>query len=144
MGIRAHKEMTVGKAFRSMIVPWHVEWLSIWLYLGFAIYFWIQCAFLFGEDHHQYKFKTQMDYQLMFVAAFGISLSLSITFAFLVFYSNSKAYQGLLEAFDYMGKLIWVYFYTFAFVSIEMMGTKTQFLFSVFVVLVLAVNLVML
>ena len=80
----------------------------------------------------------------MFVAAFGISLSLSITFAFLVFYSNSKAYQGLLEAFDYMGKLIWVYFYTFAFVSIEMMGTKTQFLFSVFVVLVLAVNLVML
>lgn len=80
----------------------------------------------------------------MFVAAFGVSVSLTLTFVFLLFYSNSKAYHGLLEALDYMGKLIWVYFYAFAFISIEMVGTRTQFLFSVFVVLMLALNLVML
>ena len=80
----------------------------------------------------------------MFIAAFGIALSLTVTFVYLVFYSNSKAYRDLLDAFDYMGKLIWVYFYTFAFISIEMNGTKTQFLFSVLVVVVLAANLVVL
>lgn len=136
--------MTVWKALRSLIVPWHVEWLSIWLYLAFAIYFWLQCCFLFGESHSQYKFTARADYQVMFVAAFGIALSLSVTSVYLVFYSNSKAYRDLLDAFDFMGKLIWIYFYTFAFISIEMNGTKTQFLFSVFVVFILAANLVML
>jgi hypothetical protein len=50
MGIRAHKEMTITLAFRSLIVPWHAEWLTIWLYFGFALYFWIESFFLFGES----------------------------------------------------------------------------------------------
>ena len=40
-GIRANPDMTFGKCCYSLILPWHNEWVNIWLYLAFALYFWI-------------------------------------------------------------------------------------------------------
>jgi len=48
-GIRAHTDMDFAKCSKSLILPWHNEWVNIWLYLGFAVYFWIQLAFILGK-----------------------------------------------------------------------------------------------
>ena len=40
-GIRAHPEMDANKCWKSMIIPWHNEFIAIWLYVAFALYFWI-------------------------------------------------------------------------------------------------------
>ena len=29
-------------ALWSLFVPWHADWLVTWIYLGFALYFWIE------------------------------------------------------------------------------------------------------
>ena len=42
VGIRAHRNMNWKRATWSIMVPWHNDWLSIMLYLGFSIYFWVQ------------------------------------------------------------------------------------------------------
>lgn len=48
-GIRAHPMMSFGKCCYSLILPWHNEWVNIWLYIGFAIYFWIQLIFILAK-----------------------------------------------------------------------------------------------
>jgi len=40
-GIRSHPEMTPWKCIKSMFVPWCNEFITIWLYLAFCIYFWV-------------------------------------------------------------------------------------------------------
>ena len=41
-GIRSHPEMSVSMSLWSILVPWHVDWLPIVLFLGFTLYFWVQ------------------------------------------------------------------------------------------------------
>jgi len=51
LGIRAHPEMTYGKCWKSLLMPWHNEWVNIWLYILFSIYFWVQLFLIALEDH---------------------------------------------------------------------------------------------
>jgi len=50
----------------------------------------------------------------------------------------------LLEAFDYLGKIIAIYAYSFAFIGSELVGSRLEFLFLFFVVAVLTFNAVVL
>lgn len=127
-----------------MIVPWHNDWLAIWLYFGFAIYFWIEAISLLAEDQHQYKFINLKDFEYMFVATLGIAISLSATCIYLILYANSSIAKELLDAFDYMGKLVAVFFFTFAFIASEFNNSAAQFWFILFIYFVLGTNLVML
>ena len=50
----------------------------------------------------------------------------------------------MLEAFDYLGKIIAIYAYSFAFIGSELVGSRLEFLFLFFVVAVLTFNVVVL
>jgi hypothetical protein len=79
----------------------------------------------------------------MFLATFGIALSLTTTSVFLTFYSVSKNVKKLMESFDYMGKTIMLFFYTFAFVGSELAGSTLFYAFMFLLVVILVANLVL-
>ena len=87
--------------------------------------------------------KRGSDFDLMFLATFGIALSLTTTAVFLTFYSVSKNVKKLLESFDYMGKTIMCFFYTFAFVGSELAGSTLFYAFMFLLVVILVANLVL-
>ena len=41
LGIRAHPDLTCGRSLLSMFLLHQNEFIFIWLYLGFAVYFWV-------------------------------------------------------------------------------------------------------
>ena len=79
----------------------------------------------------------------MFLATFGIAVSLTTTTVTLIFYSVSKSVKKVLESFDYMACLIMVYFFSFAFISTELVGSYLYFAFMFFLVVILVANLVL-
>ena len=80
----------------------------------------------------------------MFLATLGIAVSLTTTTAFLMFYSVSLPVKKFLESLDYMGKMIMLFFYTFAFVGCEMpAGTALYYAFMFILVTILVLNLVL-
>ena len=87
-GIRAHKEFGLGLGFRSIIVPWHNEWLPFFFYFIFMLYFWIE-VLLVAARAKQYVLRRERDWDYMFLATFGIALSLSCTMGYLLFYPMS-------------------------------------------------------
>lgn len=79
----------------------------------------------------------------MFIATFGIASSLTMTAFYLIFYSQAETQRDLLDAFDYMFKLIGIYFYSFAFIGSELEGSRLYFPFLLLVMIILAINLVL-
>ncbi len=77
----------------------------------------------------------------MFVATFGIALSLLTTAFYLILYSKSQAINKFMDGLNYMGILIMLYFFTFAFVGSQLIGSDAYFAFLFLLVLVLAVNI---
>ena len=141
IGIRAHDDLTWKKCLKSLIVPWHNEWLLMWLYLGFAIYFWVQ--FLLILFHSKlYKFNNRHNYEFMLVATLGIALSVTITFVYFSFYSISEKTYKSLNLLDYMGKLVMVFFFTFAFIASELVNSKMYFFFLFSLTAILIINLI--
>ena len=142
VGLRAHPDMTWKKCLWSVLVPWHNEWLNIWLYIGFAIYFWIEAAFIVFHSRKQYNFKYERNWDFMFIGTLSIAISLSVTAAYLILYSVSENWNKLLNSFDYMGKLVLFFGYTFAYVGSGLFDSKLYFPFMFIVVVVLIANLV--
>ena len=135
--------MDFNKSMKSLIVPWHNEWLAIWFYLIFAIYFWVETIIIMSHNYNQYAFKSNKDYDLMFIATFGIASSLSMTTVYLIFYSQAESLRDLLDAFDYMFKLVGIYFYSFAVIASELEKSRLVFPFLLMIVCSLATNLVL-
>jgi hypothetical protein len=50
LGIRAHPNMTVSMCLTSIILPHSNEFIFIWLYIGFIIYYIIQIGLLASHD----------------------------------------------------------------------------------------------
>lgn len=57
-GIRAHPDMNWKKSLYSMILPWHNEFISIWLYVLFALYFWVELI-LISARSKEYEFNNE-------------------------------------------------------------------------------------
>ena len=132
-GIRAHPKMDTLKSCWSILVPWHNEWAAIIIYLAFGLYFLIETFLILGRSS-QYKLTRDEDWDFIFVATFGICVSLFLTAVYLIFYSMSKKWFLFFNMLDFMGKLIMIYFYTFAFFGSELVGTEPYypFLFVLF------------
>jgi len=130
IGIRAYDPNMprVTKSLWSLFVPWHNEWLATWIYIIFALYFWIE-AKMIRSRNHVYKFKFKPNYDFMFLATLGIAVSLTCTAVFLIFYSINKEVMKTLRGIDYMGRIFMIYLYTFAFLSSELVGSKLLFPF---------------
>lgn len=97
---------------------------------------------IMGHEH-SYKLKRGSDFDMMFIATLGIAISLTVTAVYLTFYSKSKNVKKLLDSFDYMGKMIMVFFYTFAFVASELAGSTMFYAFLFLLVIILVSNLVL-
>jgi len=89
-GIRANKEMSFGKCVKSLFFPNHNEWVNLLLYFGFALYFLVECGLIITKNQ-QYDFNETHDYYFMFIATFGIFVSVTITFFYYLLYPVSKA-----------------------------------------------------
>ena len=90
VGMRAHPNLTWLMCLKSTIIPWHNEWLVIWFYLFFAVYFWVQTILIMAHSHKEYNFKYEKNFNFMFVATLSIAISLSMTAFYLTFYSISE------------------------------------------------------
>lgn len=144
-GIRAHPNMNWKRSLWSVLVPWHNEWFNIILYLAFSIYFWIQLGFIVAKNKKQYYFERDREYNLMFIVTLGMAVSVSMTCCYLIFYPISKRINLILDGFDYMGKLLMVFAFTFAFLADELQDSPAAFFPLCFLtVCILLANLVFL
>lgn len=105
MGIRAHPEMNAWKCIKSMFMAWHAEFTTIWLYLGFATYFWIN-VYLIAIHDDWYGYKQEEYYTYMLIVTLAIAISLTISAAFIIFYPISEETLKVWDHIDYIGILI--------------------------------------
>ena len=93
--------MGPGKCLLSLFLPWHNEWLLIWIYLVFAIYFWVETILICAHAKSQYDFTGEYDWDLMFVATFVMAVCLTCTAIYLIFYPISSEVNTILENLNY-------------------------------------------
>lgn len=122
-GIRNHPEMSVAMSLWSILVPWHVDWLPIILYLAFTCYFWVQLVMVIFQSD-QYRFKSKRDYDIMTIATIGIVISLTCTSINFLFFSISQKARGAFATLDYMGRTTMMFLFTMAFVASEVAGSN--------------------
>lgn len=118
LGIRAHREMTFGKCLISIFMIDHNEFIFIWLYLGFAIYFWVQFGFLVAHDD-SYGYKRENYYFFMAWATFVLALSLTVSVIYLIFYSISKYWERALNRLDVSVRYTNIYSLLLTFIVAE-------------------------
>ena len=99
LGLRAHTDFGFGKSLKSMFMPNCNEFIFIWLYIGFVVYFWVQSVFLIIEDD-SYGYIDPSSYRVMGAATITIALSLTITLIYLIFYSMSQGVNDTLLKLD--------------------------------------------
>ena len=107
MGIRAHPEMNAWKCIKSMFMAWHAEFTTIWLYLAFAVYFWVNIYLIAIHDDY-YGYKQDEYYTYMLVVTSAIAISLTITTAYIIFYPISEETLKTFEYIDFLGVLIMI------------------------------------
>lgn len=107
MGIRAHPEMNAWKCIKSMFMAWHAEFTTIWLYLAFAVYFWVN-IYLIEIHDDWYGYKQDEYYTYMLVVTLAIAISLTITTAYIIFYPISEETLKTFEYIDFLGVLIMI------------------------------------
>ena len=109
-----------------MLLPWTNEFVSIWLYIVFAAYFWVE-LFLIMTKGKEYEFNNDMDYWLMFIATFAIAISLTMTAVYLIFYSMGEKYYEMLELLNYTGYITLAYSLVFVVCASETKATDDFF-----------------
>lgn len=61
--MRLYKEdLAISSSFWSLLVPWHNEFIALWLLIGFAIYFIVTLVLICTRDS-TYVFKYHQDYE---------------------------------------------------------------------------------
>lgn len=135
--------MTFGKCCYSLILPWHNEWVNIWLYIAFAIYFWIQLIFILAK-YKLYQLNNDIDWLLMFIATIGIAISLTVSAIYLTFYSISMKVRDTLEGFNIQGIILMAYCLLFVLIATEWAPRQPLgFYFLFATILLLMVSLVL-
>jgi len=108
-------------------MPHSNEFLSIWIYLVFAAYFWVESILIICK-YRDYEFEDfSYEYFYMYIATWGIAFSLTATAVYLMVYSMSYKCLRLWEGYHFQGLLIMFYFYLFAYVVSEFAGATFYF-----------------
>lgn len=126
MGIRAHPEMNAWKCIKSMFMAWHAEFTTIWLYLAFAVYFWVN-IYLIAIHDDWYGYKQDEYYTYMLIVTLAIAVSLSITTAYIIFYPISEETLKTFEYIDFLGILIMIAVITCILLVAELAPSPIQF-----------------
>lgn len=126
MGIRAHPEMNAWKCIKSMFMAWHAEFTTIWLYLGFATYFWIN-VYLIATRNDWYGYTQDDYYTYMLILTIAIAISLTITTCYIIFYPISEETLKAFEYIEFLQVLILVGIITCILLVAEMAPYPIQF-----------------
>jgi len=102
-----------------MFIPHQNEFIFIWLYFGFAVFFWIQVVLLINHDD-AFGYKTEEYYTYMLVATLAVALSVTVTLLYLIFYSMSKNTERTLDYIDWDFKIFAYYALAWVFIKAEM------------------------
>jgi len=147
MGIRAHPEMDAWKCIKSMFMAWHAEFTTIWLLLGFALYFLIQIYLICMHDG-SYGYKEEGYYTYMLILNVAILVSVVFSAIFIIFYCISESIKRTLDHVDYLFKVIMIAVITSVLLTAEMAPFPVQFieltLLEIFLVIVVVFFLIML
>ena len=111
--------MGPAKCLLSLFLPWHNEWLCIWIYLVFAVYFWVETILICAHAKSSYDLTGDYDWDMMFVVTFSMALSLSITAVYLIFYPISKEFSVIMENLNYQGYLGLTFGIMYTFLATE-------------------------
>ena len=151
-GLRAHKTMNARKCFWSILVPWHRDFLAILITMALLLYF--VCLLFFividqtkhKNDGHPVKYHLHYheDFEMLWIATFGIAFSVGTTLVYLILYPISETVEKFLGTLEYIGLLVYAFFFTFAFVGSELARSTTYFPFLFVLLCILAANLVLL
>ena len=139
-GIRAN--MTICKSIKSLIIPWHIDWLLIILYLAFAIYYYV-VAILCVTQNPMFKFNNVDNYHYYFIVNICFAVSLTCTLFYFVFYSISEKSCEIFENVHYTGLLILVYSYTFVYQASELTSKDYFYPLLVIIVIFLIINIIL-
>jgi len=123
-----------------MIIPWTNEFISIWLNLIFALYFWV-ILILDMAHGKEFEFNKNDDYFYAFIACFAIASYLTVTTAYLIFYSMGGVYNEWLSILVYMAQITLAYALTFCFMASELQ--KTDDFFTVLFIIIVLYGIVM-
>lgn len=103
----------------------HNEFIFIWLYIGFAAYFWYQFGLLMTHDE-SYGFKEADNWMYMQWATFVLALSLTVTLIYLIFYSIGKYWERNLKQLDLSVKYLNIFSLTLTFLIAEYGPSKIE------------------
>ena len=126
MGIRAHPEMNAWKCIKSMFMAWHAEFTTIWLYLGFATYFWIN-VYLIATKNSWYGYQQDDYYTNMLIVTLAMAISLTLTSCYIIFYPISEETLKTFEYIEFIQVLILVGIITCILLIAEMAPYPIQF-----------------
>jgi hypothetical protein len=91
-----------------MFMPHSNEFIFIWLYFAFTVYFWVQVAFILTEDD-QYGFKEEENYRWMLLATSTLAICVTFTLVYLVFYCISLRAKNILSNIEWNLQLLTIY-----------------------------------
>jgi len=126
MGIRAHPDMDAWKCIKSMFMAWHAEFTTIWLFLGFTIYFWVNIYLILIHDDW-YGYSQDDYYTYMLIVTLFIAISLTITTAYIIFYPISEETKTAFEYVDFIGIIIMIGVITCILLVAEMIPYPIRF-----------------
>lgn len=128
-GIRANSPdgMSFMRCLQSLIAPNNNEFINLYIYLGFAIYFWIQLFLIMFEDKDYYDFNNEYDYYYEFIITFGVVVSFTFTFFYYLLYPMSFETRDLWSMLNSMGLYTMIYCLTFSFICSEDAATPLCF-----------------
>ena len=119
----------------------HNEFIIIWLYIIFAVYFWIQVVLILIK-HESYKLSNKPDWVLMFIVTFGIAVSLTTTVVYLIFYPKNKESFNFWYAINVTGVLTMIYLFSFVFFASGIERTPGYFYVCFAIIVVLLVMII--
>lgn len=152
LGIRAHPNMTVWKCLHSAFLFHQNEFIFIWLYFLFAVYFWYQVG-LIGVHSPSYGFNNNDSYGYMLVVTIAIASTVTITLAYTLFYSISDRVRKVFEVINLNFQYFAAYIVAVIFLIADMypkpvkvndqvtiMDLFIYIVFSIYIIVVVLIN----
>ena len=118
--------MNTWKCIKSMFMAWHAEFTTIWLFLGFTVYFWINIYLILIHDDW-YGYSQDDYYTYMLIVTLAIAISLTISTLFIIFYPISEETKNAFEYVDFLGILIMIGVITCILLVAEMVPYPIRF-----------------
>ena len=143
-GIRASRNMGSSLCFLSIVVPGHNEFILIWFQIVVVLFFWINYILNLCRVGIYGTIITKQGFELSLVLNLGFALSATVTFLYLVLYSQSAKTLWLLEIIHYSGIILLIAYLTLIIIYYEFQGTELETPFLLLLMVAVAASILLL